>query len=204
MKIALCFSGQPRYVERCAPLILKHLIQDYEMDVFAHLWFDEQLTQAPFKVDDTGNWENQTISKNAISIFKQCYQPKAIKVESSKSFSDPDLFVDRARSEKMFWSNGSNDPMLAVREINNSLSYFYSLNAVLTLLKLHEYEHNFKYDWVIRCRTDCEIHEPIRLVEYDPKPKHNMDLMQTRFHNFLNSCIPQPVHLLYRDHISAV
>ena len=49
MKIALCFSGQPRFVNECAPLIKANVIQDYNVDVFAHLWFDDDLQTKPYK-----------------------------------------------------------------------------------------------------------------------------------------------------------
>ena len=43
MKLALCFSGQPRFVNECSDLIINNAIQDYDVDVFAHLWFDDDL-----------------------------------------------------------------------------------------------------------------------------------------------------------------
>ena len=49
MKIALCFSGQPRFVNECSPLIRNNVIQDYDIDVFAHLWFDDDLQTKPYK-----------------------------------------------------------------------------------------------------------------------------------------------------------
>ena len=45
MKIALCFSGQPRFIKESASLIKENIIQDYDVDVFSHLWFDEGLQQ---------------------------------------------------------------------------------------------------------------------------------------------------------------
>ena len=49
MKIALCFSGQPRFVNECSSLIKANVIQDYNVDVFAHLWFDDDLQTKPYK-----------------------------------------------------------------------------------------------------------------------------------------------------------
>ena len=32
MKLALCFSGQPRFVNECSPLIKSNVIGDYDID----------------------------------------------------------------------------------------------------------------------------------------------------------------------------
>ena len=47
MKIALCLSGQPRFINECAPFILKNICEGYDADVFFHLWFDENLQNKP-------------------------------------------------------------------------------------------------------------------------------------------------------------
>ena len=44
MKIAACFAGQPRFINECAPSILENVFKDQDVDVFAHLWFGEDLT----------------------------------------------------------------------------------------------------------------------------------------------------------------
>ena len=56
MKIALCFSGQPRFVNECSPLITSNVIQDYNVDVFAHLWFDDDLQTKPYKYGGNSDW----------------------------------------------------------------------------------------------------------------------------------------------------
>ena len=51
--------------------------------------------------------------------------------------------------------------------INNTLSYFYSLNEVNKLKKINEYEKDFKYDVVIRCRTDAHIKSSLKFEDYN-------------------------------------
>ena len=41
MKIALCFSGQPRFVNEVAPYIIKNICEEYDVDTYFHFWFDE-------------------------------------------------------------------------------------------------------------------------------------------------------------------
>ena len=69
MKLALCFSGQPRFVNECSDLILSNVIQDYNVDVFAHLWFDDALQSQPYKHGGDGKWKDQRIPRTAIDDF---------------------------------------------------------------------------------------------------------------------------------------
>ena len=43
MRIALLFSGQPRFVGAVAPNIIHNVIGDYNVDTFCHFWFDDEL-----------------------------------------------------------------------------------------------------------------------------------------------------------------
>ena len=128
MKIALCFSGQPRFVNECSPLIKSNVMQDYDIDVFAHLWFDDDLQTKPYKYGGDSNWDKQRIEGGAIDDFIKTYNPTDLLVEPSKSFGDPDLDVDFEKSEAKYWAGGiEGQPEFQQRQINNSLSYFYSL-----------------------------------------------------------------------------
>ena len=167
MKIALCFSGQPRFVNECSPLITSNVIQDYNIDVFAHLWFDDDLQTKPYKYGGNSDWEHQRIKGTAIDEFVRAYNPTEMLVEPSKSFGDPDLDEDFELSEAKYWPGGiEGQPEFQKRQINNSLSYFYSLCEANRLRKLYEYENKVKYDYVIRCRTDSQIHQPVRYENY--------------------------------------
>ena len=84
MKIALCFSGQPRFVNECSPLIKSNVMQDYDIDVFAHLWFDDDLQTKPYKYGGDSNWDKQRIEGGAIDDFIKTYNPTDLLVEPSK------------------------------------------------------------------------------------------------------------------------
>lgn len=173
MKIALCFSGQPRFINECSPLILKNVIQDYDVDVFAHLWFDDELQNKPYKHGGDGGWVEQRIQKNAIDDFVETYKPLEMMVEHSKFFGDPDLDIDFEVSEKKHWAGGlDKEPDFQERQINNSISYFYSLCEANKLRKLYEYNNKVKYDYVIRCRTDTQVGNPVMYETFDPAAIH--------------------------------
>ena len=106
MKVALCFSGQPRFVNECSDLIINNAIQNYNVDVFAHLWFDDDLKNKPYKHGGDGGWDKQRISNNAIDYFKKLYNPKDILIEPSRFFGDPDLDEDFEKSEAKYWPGG--------------------------------------------------------------------------------------------------
>jgi hypothetical protein len=168
MKIALCFSGQPRFVSECSEYIKQNVIRDYDVDVFAHLWFDEELQSKPYKYGGSGNWVNQRIPSNAVGEFTSIYNPVSIVVEKSKKFVDSKLHFET--SLHRYWPgsiDNPSDPDYRNRTINNCLSYFYSLNEVNKLKKLHEYENDFKYDWVIRCRTDSMVQTKMQYNIYN-------------------------------------
>lgn len=61
--------------------------------------------------------------------------------------------------------------------VNNWLSSFYSLNQVNILKKEYEYENDFKYDYVVRCRTDSVVHTKIKYEDYNPKYIHYTDIL---------------------------
>jgi len=171
MKIALCFSGQPRFIEQVAPSILENVIGDHDVDVFAHLWFDEDLQTKPYKYGGTGKWKDQRISSDAIEKFKEIYKPKGILVENSKKFLDSNLSGNYLASLKRYkWGSIDNpdEPNFEVRDVNNIISYYYSLMKVCTLKKEYEHENDFKYDYVLKIRTDSIVHNKI---QYEGFPK---------------------------------
>ena len=178
MKLALCFSGQPRFVQECSKGIIQNVIQNYDVDVFAHLWMDEDLQNKPYKYGGNGDWKNQRIQSNAIDQFNSLYNPVDCLVEPSKTFGDIELDQDFHLSLKKYWDGGEKEPDYQRRQINNSLSYFYSLSEVNRIRKLHEYKNKIKYDYVIRCRTDSQIHSGIQYENYEQQAVHCTSTMQ--------------------------
>lgn len=138
MKIALCLSGQPRFIEEASSYILKNVCEGYDVDVFCHFWFDEDLQTKPYKLGECGKgeWHKQRISSDAINQVLEIYKPVAYKVEPSKSFIDS-LVPFQSSLEKYFYGSLEDPDQKGFRDrmINNSLSYFYSLNEVNKLKK---------------------------------------------------------------------
>jgi hypothetical protein len=184
MKIALCFSGQPRFLKEVSSYILSNICDGYDVDVFAHIWFDEELQNKPYKYGGAGGWINQRISPNVIEDLNSIYSPKKSKVEKSKTFKDSNIVTDYCyypgTNDLVSWSKHwkeSDEPDYINRMVNNWLSSFYSLNQVNILKKEYEYENNFKYDFVVRCRTDSVVQTKIVFEQFDSNCIHYTSIL---------------------------
>jgi hypothetical protein len=173
MKIALCLSGQPRFIKEVSPYILKNVCNNYDVDTFFHFWFDDNLITKPYKYGGNGEWINQRININAIDDAIKIYNPKLYKVEKSKTFIDDSIKTDycyKDNGELISWTRHwkeNNEPNYRNRMVNNTLSNFYSMNQVCLLKKEYEFLNNFKYDYVVRIRSDCILHNKIIFENYD-------------------------------------
>lgn len=144
-KIAILYSGQPRHIKEC---LNNHLQTFYEtnldchIDVFAHIWYDEAWIGNHFweQYQDRGKWE--TGLKEFIS---EKWNPVKIEYEAPKSFISEDIIPD---------------PRFP-HPVNNIISMFYSIDKANKLKKEYEEENNFKYDCVVRLRTDEYFLNPI-------------------------------------------
>lgn len=147
-KIALCISGQPRYLEDGYQNIKSELLDKYDIDVFVHTWFDEndigkEFTISPaLKYNRTCKLERDTIKK-----ILTLYKPKLIKHESNKQFNILDA-----------------DYGLCIP--NSVHSMLYSIKESNTLKCRYENDNEFLYDVVIRCRFDITI-ENFNFVDLD-------------------------------------
>jgi len=84
MKIALCLSGQPRFVEKAFPNIYENLIRGYDVDVFVHSWIDEDKS---YQFRNDGIWRNVTQDVNINSKILDLYKPKKFLFEKPKTFN---------------------------------------------------------------------------------------------------------------------
>lgn len=184
MRIALCLSGQPRFINEAAPFIISNLCTGYQVDVFAHFWFDESITDQPYKYGGNGKWVDQRISKISINDFASIYKPIKYVVEPSRRFVDSALKTDycyKPNGELVSWSKHwkeSTEPDYRNRMVNNWISYHYSLGQVNRLKKEYEYENNFKYDFVVKSRSDTLIKTKLIYEQYDPNYVHYTSILQ--------------------------
>jgi len=160
MKIALCFSGQPRNVLECYTSIRDKLMLPNKItDVFIHTWWrNEWEENQPYKGKDSGhNREPTVFDKNAISDIINLYKPIYIETEDDRI---NDVYI-----EETFF----NDPVFDYRRMPYDRIY----NCLLSMYKANElkgeYEKqkNFEYDAVIKLRFDFYLFNKIIIRKLD-------------------------------------
>jgi len=158
MKIALCYSGRPRNILECHDNHKEHFgLGSDNVDVFAHLWFDDSLVGSKFRSDaGQGNWPDAEIK----DWIEENWKPKKVKYEEPRVF------------EHMF--NDTWDPKWhGSHPKDNQISMFYGIEEVMKLKREYEEEQGFEYDLVVRMRSDLNfIQSPGDLSEYDPNKLH--------------------------------
>ena len=152
MKIALCLSGQARFIEQgYREVIYPYILQDNNIDVFIHTWeIPESQIGTPFLAGGM-HFVGEPVSEGLINKTLNLYNPQKYKVESQLSF--PILPWDE-RHMHGFHSQ-------------NAYSMFYSIYQSNKLKTEYEIENNFKYDWVIRSRFDVKLNTKIEFNNYD-------------------------------------
>jgi len=147
MRIAVCISGQPRYLEEGYYFLNKYL-SEYNIDFFIHTWWDQSYIGNEFIFTNTkrdGLYDKHTLDK-----IKKYYNPKGLIVEPQKVFET------------------SNEVEYGGLHPVSVYSMFYSINSSNNLKKKFEKENNFKYDLVIRTRFDIVINNfNLNLKELD-------------------------------------
>jgi len=175
-RIALCYSGRPRSILDCYKNHQDNFgLGNDNVDVFAHLWFDETLTGTNFRQDvGQGTWPNNEIKK----WIDENWSPKKIVYETPRSFDH--MFTENWNTQ---WHQS--------HPKDNQISMFYGIEQAINLKKQYENEHKFKYDYVVRMRTDLNfMKHPGNLEQYDKTKLHvfnvipGQDWIQTEVKDF--------------------
>lgn len=151
MKVALCISGQMRFLESGFNKLNNNLLLPNNCDVFIHSWFDESMIGKNY----SSRWDykvGENITTNAINM----YNPKLYNFESPIDFS---YKVDKYDEDRVLG--------VYPRIIKTSHSMFYSIMKCNELKSEYEKNNNFKYDCVIRARFDYNLTTKIDVSKLD-------------------------------------
>jgi len=175
-KIALCISGQPRFVKECYANLHDTLLRPNGMpDVFIHTWWSEDLIKEPYKYGGSGGWESQRIPATNVLDLKNLYNPVRMEIEPSRIWSIPNL--DCTPHVRRFNAlDEPNNPL--VRIPSNSISMFQSIFKANLLRTYYEWENNFRYDYVIRIRSDLMFQHEVHCDVLDTSRIHVANLGQ--------------------------
>ena len=147
MKIALCFSGQPRFIER---MNFDNLIQDQDVDVFAHFWWDESYRGQLFAWNSELKYPDDY---DPIEAFSLKMHPERIVYSK---YPDFDLSGFKMVSQMEFPLTETVVEQSIFRQKCQWTSAKHAVNLV-----------DGDYDLVIRMRTDLEFPERVPLHECD-------------------------------------
>lgn len=165
MKIALCFSGLPRFIDKTVDNIKHNIIQDYDVDVFAHTWYKKDLIM---RDDGSDTWSSLIYNQNPTEIITTAYNVKSICVEEPIDFYTNSLLHQyniKPTLEKYMPHFLSEKGMEYF--INLVHSMWYSIYRSNQLKVEYELAHNFTYDLVVRSRFDTLYNKPIPFNSYD-------------------------------------
>ena len=146
MKIALCLFGLPRYSEYVLNTLKQNLLNLYDVDVYAHFWWSENMI-GEFKHREFYDvWESDTVTKlEKIIPFKKLKVEPQIHFDLSnfKHISlEPDLkHLSKDICKDILFSNKSK---------------WYSTYQSYLLI-----DNPTEYDFIIITRLDCDYSKPI-------------------------------------------
>lgn len=153
-RIALCFSGAIRNFKNCIPFIKKYVIDGLgDLDIFIHMWnvdkIDNDLeTKFKLRVTDCS-------TKYVIDVLK----PKKYVIDEYTSEWETKIRKESGVDWSKFKSE--KDKKYAF----NACGMYYKIMKCNELKSKYEEENNFKYDIVIRARTDYIFTDYIYLTD---------------------------------------
>jgi len=149
MKIALCFSGQPRDVEESYPYISRNLIEPNNItDIFVHTWWRPEWESSAYT--DSDPRPPTTFKKDAIDIVKRIYKPLRIDVENDLVYREE---IKRDYADDSSW-NVTGQIISEKKYINISYPRYLSVLKSNNIKNEYEKELGFEYDVVIKMRLD--------------------------------------------------
>lgn len=141
MRVALCFSGQPRSVEIVYPTIYENIIKPYNPDVYIHSWIDDSI-KGKKPIAAGGHVASNNIPHNIEDIILKLYKPKDYIFEPQIEFSE---------------HNYNDRKMPSIRPK-------YSISQRYSVMKSIELASSGNYDAIIRMRFDWKIHTKIDIT----------------------------------------
>lgn len=165
MKIALCLSGQPRFIERAYPSIYDSILAPNSPDVFVHTWFDKS-NLTPFR--ENNNWQNCSNNKpteNVDELIHKLYNPIGWLFEPPATFK---ANWDLRKTISVYMPGLLKDADVYDYTINMMHCMWYSIYQSNHIKERYRLANGFEYDMVIRCRFDSQFSMKIDCSKYDP------------------------------------
>lgn len=172
MNVALCFYGQPRYLENLNSVQShkEHIYSQAAVDVYTHFWFSE--SQESYPVSDWCRVRDLKVHKNTVEAIKVLYNPIALAYEQQKEFTPSDEIKEILKPKPYYTENN----------VFNLLSHLYSLQKCI---ELFEERKNKSYDFVIVSRFDNKIHKFPNLTQLSKNKFYLTDFYGKGFNDYI-------------------
>jgi hypothetical protein len=169
IKVALCISGQMRNYEDCYDRLYKYIIKPFEPDIFIHTWSNRGCSPVVtvrteerfnYKEKTWKKYNNQKINKEEIKKF---YKAKKVVVEDFlEEYKEK---IENIKIPKWILKHYNNRTAGKVNDgkiwpnchIHSYLPMFYKIMKANDIKKEQEKINGFKYDLVIRFRSDLLV-----------------------------------------------
>ena len=153
MKIALCFSGQPRDIDINYNVYQENLLSKNDVDVFVHTWWDSENLSHNSIIPDR---VHKTFASDAINKIQDLYKPTKILIEKPKTWKRVYEMSDKGFNEIIGWAQQAKGGIEAAKKYygNVANSMFYSIMMSNLLKEQYSVENDINYDIVIRARFD--------------------------------------------------
>jgi hypothetical protein len=157
MKIAICLNGQPRTWRQCFPKWLEIFKPQGEIDFFFHLWNYNTLPNLLATYNGGIPINDEPLSQQELDDIVNTIKPKKFVFESRKPI---EYWNTKLPTSQQFgpWSR----------------EQFYSLYYSSLLKREYELENEFRYDVVIKLRTDLFFTENIPLINPAPSTLYSV------------------------------
>jgi hypothetical protein len=177
-KIALYLSGQPRNAVLTAERIKKTIINNNDVDVFLHCWYDEN--DLSFHKRCPGHWDRKA-EPNIKERLIEIYKPKSFLFEKPKNWTNNNMIVSEENIKKCY-DYGLKDlngiDFFGKHIVNACHSQWYS-NMMANLLKeQYAIENGIKYDYVVKLRYDVSPSVGINFEDLNDKLFYYQNLNQ--------------------------
>lgn len=155
MKIALVFSGQPRFIDGISYNSIKKIFLDkYDCDVYAHFWFSQDISTSY----ETAPWStlgNISFPSDTLDTFNKLYNPVKL------SFDEPLVHDDKY---KKYTKSHSHSGYL-IHSMYTSMQKAYKLIDNIN-----------QYDYIIKIRPDIIFDISLDLNSIDRNSIHAIQI----------------------------
>ena len=149
MKIAVGFSGQPRFYKETFPIFKKLIFDRYETDIYCHSWWSEEEVKKGMSLSWSSSISEFALDPDFPNQFESLYKPKKFLIEKSLLLKEENLRDNFYKRVKELYPQYN----INYLQYPDSESFIHKFISTERLSNIVNWEEN--YDWFFLCRFDC-------------------------------------------------